>query len=78
MKRPDDEPLARGKRLAAEDAEMVEYGPVPRRTRELTRVETCKTQKCAGSAKREACFFSGGSRIKRQAVGRNDMVLRPD
>ena len=52
---------------------VVEYGSVPRRAREFTRVETCKTQRCARSLKREACFFSGGSRIKRQAMGRNQV-----
>ena len=50
---------------------VVEYAPVPQRMRELTRVETCKTPFGAGSAKREACFFSGGSKAKRQAMGRN-------
>ena len=36
---------------------VVEYAPVPQRMREFTRVETCKTQRCARSLKREACFF---------------------
>ena len=50
---------------------VLKYLEVPRRAREFTRVETCKTQRCAGSLKREACFFRAVPWAKRQVVGRN-------